>query len=517
MRILPIGIQDFEELRENDYVYVDKTRLMWELIGSGKFYFLSRPRRFGKSLLISTLKELFQGKKQLFEGLYIYDKWDWNKTYPVIHLDFAQIGYKSDCELSSSLLDFVNEVASNYGVTLSNSTLNSRFAQLIKRLQEKAGEKVVILVDEYDKPLIDNLEKKEVFPDVKRTLYDFYQVIKASDGHLKFVFLTGVSQFSGPNNLNNITIDAEYSSICGYTQKELESNFIEYIEEAGKYLEINYDEMIRMIKHWYNGYSWDGKSFVYNPFSTLLFFDNKKFRSYWFATGTPTFLIEQIRERDDLEAFTKPEIVGENSLIGKGYENIESIALLFQTGYLTIKNKKIENNKPQYTIDFPNMEVEKAFLGSLMKEYCFREPNEINRINEKIAKALIEKSCEDLRRSLTELFANIPYDLTTKKESYYHSLFLIAAKLSGFEISAEEHTYKGRIDAVLKKDDNVIVVEIKYNKDNTTDKVIVEAIEQIRDKKYYEKYIGSDESLLAIVFNDKKEIGCKFQTLAAKP
>jgi hypothetical protein len=520
MKALPIGIQDFEKLRNANAVYVDKTKHIWNLVATSTVYFLSRPRRFGKSLLVNTLEELFQGKKQLFEGLYIYDKWDWSKTYPVIHLDFAGMAYSSAEELKFSLSKFLELEAKRNNVEIDKELpLSMKFIQLIERLQEKAGEKVVILVDEYDKPLMDNFEKKEVYLDIKRTLHEFYQVIKLSDKHLRFVFLTGVSKFSGLsvfsglNNLNDITMNYKYATICGYTQEELESNFKEYIEEAGKYLEINYDETIRMIKHWYNGYSWDGKLFVYNPFSTLLFFDNKKFEEYWFETGTPTFLIEQIKKNNDLNFFTKGIKTESNSLRRYGSDKVETIALLFQTGYLTIKKEEATKGITQYTLDFPNIEVKAAFLDSLVEEYCFRESNGIKGINESIAKALKEKSSEGLQKSLTELFANIPYDLATKKESYYHSLFLVAARLSGFETIAEEHTDKGRIDAVLKKDNNVIVVEIKYSKDNKTDKIIKEAMEQIKDKKYYEKYIGSDISLLAIVFDFKKEISCRFQSL----
>jgi hypothetical protein len=252
---------------------------------------------------------------------------------------------------------------------------------------------------------------------------------------------------------------------------------------------------------------------VYNPFSTLLFLENRKFEGYWFETGTPTFLIEQIRKNNDLNLFIKSKKVGSDSLRGYGSDNIGTIALLFQTGYLTIKKEEIKSNSPQYTLDFPNMEVETAFLGSLMRAYCFRKPNEVNEINERIAKALKEKNSEELKRGLTELFANIPYDLTTKKESYYHSLFLLAARMSGYETEGEVHTDKGRIDAVLKKDNSIIIVEIKYSKEKTIDKMIKEAMAQIIDKKYHEKYVYSKISLLAIAFGDKKEIGCEFQTL----
>jgi hypothetical protein len=282
-------------------------------------------------------------------------------------------------------------------------------------------------------------------------------VIKASDEHLRFVFLTGVSQFSGLsifsglNNLNNIAMNSKYSCICGYTQEELESNFKEYLQDMSETMDVSIEELLSKIKYFYNGYSWDGKKFAYNPFSTLLFFENKRFDNYWYGTGTPTFLIEQIKKRDDLESFTESREVGIESLKGDGSDNIEMTAVLFQTGYLTIKKEKIIEDELKFTIDFPNFEVRRAFLSRLMKEYAFRESEEISGINKKIGEALKVKDDKSLERNLRELFANIPYDLKTEKESYYHSLFLLAARMSGYEVEGEVHTDKGRIDAVLKK------------------------------------------------------------------
>jgi hypothetical protein len=392
-----------------------------------------------------------------------------------------------------------------------------KFAQLIKKMHEKGGERVVILVDEYDKPLIDNLSKKEVYPEVKRTLHDFYQVIKASDEHLRFVFLTGVSQFSGLsifsglNNLNNITMNSKYASICGYTQEELESNFKEYIGSVSEAMDTTKGEVLLAIKRWYNGYSWDGKTSVYNPFSTLAFFRKKEFENYWFATGTPTFLIEQIKKKNDLRVFIKPKIVDSSSLRGRGDTKIEDIALLFQTGYLTIRKKELENNRAQYTLDFPNMEVREAFIGNLLEEYTEKEYPEVQDINKRLEKALRDRDEKGLQRSIVELFANIAYDLETKRESYYHSLFLLSGRLSGYEVESEVHTDKGRIDAVLKKGKDVLVVEIKYGKGSKIEELLKEGMKQIKERKYYEKYGGSEVSLLAIAFGDNREIGCKFE------
>jgi hypothetical protein len=467
-------------------------------------------------LLISTFKELFKGNKQLFEGLYIYDKWDWSKTNPVIHLDFAEIAYKTPNILENSLLEFINSTALNYSIELINSQLQTRFAELIEKVHKKVGERVVILVDEYDKPLIDNLNNKEVYPEVKRALHDFYQVIKAKDAHEKFVILTGVSQFSGLsifsglNNLNDITMNIEYGTICGYTQGELESSFKEYIENTAEAMSLSKEELLGKIKYFYNGYSWNGKTYVYNPFSTLLFFSNKEFKGYWFETGTPTFLIEQIKKRNDLESFAKSQKVGMDSLRGDGSDNVETTALLFQTGYLTVKKKWLTERGSIYTLDFPNFEVKNAFLTSLIKAYVNKESREVERASENICENIKRRDSKGLEDSLRILFANIPYDLYIGKEKYYHSLFLMMMRVVGYEVEGEVHTDKGRIDAVLKKEKEIIIVEIKYSKEMSTGEMIEEALNQIKERKYYEKYEGNDVSLLGIAFGDKKEIGCKF-------
>jgi hypothetical protein len=431
-------------------------------------------------------------------------------------LDFTELGYSSINVLNNSLEDFITRTAMEYAIDFISRGTPDKFSELIEKLHEKRGEEVVILVDEYDKPLIDNLNR-EVYSEVKRTLHDFYQVIKAKVKHERFVFLTGVSRFSGLsifsglNNLIDITMESEFGTICGYTQEELESNFKEYIENAAEEMGLNKKELLSEIKRWYNGYSWDGKTFVYNPFSTLAFFSNKEFKDYWFATGTPTFLIEQIKKRNDLEIFIEAKVVNSSSLRGRGDTNIENIAMMFQTGYLTIKKKEIIEYEPRYTIDFPNMEVKKAFLSRLMAACARKSQEEVDNIRGKIIKALKEKRAEELQRGLVELFANIAYDLITQKESYYHSLFLVAGVLSGYEVEPEVHTDKGRIDAVLKKGKEVIVVEIKYGKGSKVGELLKEAMEQIKDRKYYEKYGGSEVSLLAIAFGDNKEIACKFE------
>jgi hypothetical protein len=324
---------------------------------------------------------------------------------------------------------------------------------------------------------------------------------------------SGLSIFSGLNNLNDISMNYKYVTICGYTQEELEITFKGYIEEAGKHLNMSYEETLDTIKYWYNGYSWDGKTYVYNPFSTLLFFENKEFKEYWYKTGSPTFLIEEIAKKNGLDKLIQGSVI-KSFLADIDYERTPSIDLLFQTGYLTIKSKEIKKDElPEYTLDFPNMEVRKAFSSSLLVAYTNKETHEIGDISKRIRKAIEGKDGEELKEALTELYANIPYDLHIGKEKYYHSLFLILARLCGFEVNAEEHTDKGRIDAVLKKEGKTTIVEIKYGNDVSTDKLVEEAIKQIREKKYSEKYGKKDVSLVGIGFGKEKEIGCKFEEM----
>jgi ERCC4-type nuclease len=518
MKQLPIGLQTFEDLRKGNGIYVDKTKEIYKMLKElTKFYFLSRPRRFGKSLLISTLKELFKGNKEIFEGLYIYDKWDWSKQYPVIHLDFTELAYDSPERLKNSLSDFITKTAIEYSIELISSEIESRFAEVIEKLHKSRGEQVVMLIDEYDKPMIDSLNKaKEVHQEIKETLHNFYQVIKGSDEHIKFMFMTGVSKFSGLsifsalNNLNDITMNNKYVSICGYTQEELEGNFKEHIESTAESMGKSKEELLREIKYWYNGYSWDGKVSVYNPFSTLKFFDNKKFQGYWFETGTPTFLIEQVEKMGEVESLVGVQKVSAEVLKGPDNEEMEPISLMFQTGYLTVMKEEIEERELVYSIDFPNYEVRKAFLTRLVAVCARKTQKDTEGIRKKIKEAIKKEEGEKLEESLVELYANIPYDLHIGKEKYYHSLFLLTMKLIEYEVEGEVHTDKGRIDVVLRREKEVIVVEIKYGENKQVKKMLEEAMKQIRDKKYYEKYMGKEVSLLAVAFGQNKEIICKF-------
>lgn len=370
MKKLPIGIQTFEKMIDGEFLYVDKTRGIFEMITSGQYFFLSRPRRFGKSLLVSTLKEIFSGNKELFKGLWIYDKIDWEK-YPVIHIDFSKISYKTTDLLEKSLEKTVRKIGKKYNIHLDeNCDYKNAFSDLIEEVA-KIG-KVVILIDEYDKPIIDKISQPEIAMGNRDVLREFYAVIKASDEFNRFAFITGISKFSkvsvfsGLNNLIDITINETYSTLLGYTQEELLRDFGDRLErialEEGKPQEELVDEM----RTWYDGYSWDGKRFVYNPFSVLNFFYKEQLGNYWFDSGTPSMLITLIKESDidvkQLESYKAGETVFNSFDI----DRLHIFSLLFQTGYLTIKEvEPVETGKSLYVLSYPNLEVKESFMELL--------------------------------------------------------------------------------------------------------------------------------------------------------
>ncbi|MDR0605785.1 MAG: ATP-binding protein [Bacteroidales bacterium] len=512
---LPIGTQSFSKLRREGCVYVDKTEHIYKMVSTGgSIYFLSRPRRFGKSLLISTLDELFSGHKELFEGLYIYDKWDWTQQYPVIWLDFGKRSFDSQEELKISLDDFVNAMADKYQLTLRERTLNGKFGELIEKIAQSTRKKVVVLVDEYDKPIIDHLSNIEVLNTNKKILHNFYSVLKASDKYIRFILLTGVSKFSGLsvfsalNNPDDITLDWKYVSICGYTQEELEYYFTDYIDEVADYENISRDELLDKIRTWYNGYSWDGKTAVYNPFSTLLLFSKNKFDNYWFRTGTPTFLIEVLKSRNQIKPVL--EAIETDSSAFDSYDpvNIGEIPLLFQTGYLTIKHIKRIADQEIYTLAFPNLEVRNSFFKYLLNAYSNYPPEQIQPLTFKMQQQIHNGDVSGLQQNLQLLLAHIPNNLHIPKEAYYHSLFLLLMKVLGFDIQGEIPTNIGRIDAVWHQPDLTVVSEIKYHSEKDIDTLLQEAMTQIHDRKYYEAYLDKKVILMAIAFTGK-EVKCE--------
>ncbi len=482
MKKLPIGIQNLPEIIENNYVYVDKTEYIYRLF-TGKYYFLSRPRRFGKSLLLSTLKEIFSGNRELFQGLWIYDQIAWEK-YPVILIDFSIITHANGGEdFAKNINFFLDMTAKDYVFSLEAQQTKEKFYELFKKLSQKYG-KIVLLIDEYDKPIIDHIENLEQANSNKEVLAGFYEVIKNIDSFLNFVFITGVSKFSKVslfsrlNNLEDITLNKDLAAICGYTQIELEENFAAYLEVLQQENHLEKAKLLTKIQKWYNGYSWaGGQQRVYNPFGILNLFKSKEFHNYWFGTATPTFLIKLIKDQkiivEDFEGYQ----AGEEIFDSFDLEKLDPGALLFQTGYLTIK--KVRNRL--VTFSYPNFEVKESFLVHLLAAFTNNYPSKIKPIYLTMLEDLAEENFAKFQRAVTALFAGIPSHLHLEQESYYHSLCYLLLALLGAEIALEENTDKGRIDAVLELKQLVYIIEFKMD-------TAREAMQQIKDRRYYEKY-----------------------------
>ena len=361
LRKYPVGLQSFREIREGGYVYVDKTEIIHRLVEMGKYYFLSRPRRFGKSLLVDTMEELFSGSEELFRGLWIHDKWDWAKTHPVIHFNFADMGGRT-LGLETAIYRGLADNAARLSVSLSDTSYDQQFKELIQKASVKG--QVVILIDEYDKPLIDYLDDTAQLDANRSVLKNFYSVLKGRDADIRLLFMTGVSRFSRVsvfsdlNNLRDITINAQFGTIAGISQTELERDFAIEIREIGK----DRPDILAAIKEWYNGYWWRGPERVYNPFSLLNYMADPVFRNYWYVTGTPTFLIDQLRRLNiaDMDGVR----ISEHALADFNTDNPEPAPLLFQTGYLTIKETK--GTGQVFVLGYPNREVKESLLDGLL-------------------------------------------------------------------------------------------------------------------------------------------------------
>lgn len=371
MRKYPIGLQDFREIIEGGFLYVDKTRLIHAMIDSGKYYFLSRPRRFGKSLLLSTIKEIFTGGKELFKNLWIENNWNWERTHPVIHLRLSKINYQK-LGLYDALNKELDTIAKELRIALEETNLKDKFEELIRKAATR--DKVVILIDEYDKPIVDYLNNIPKAKENRAVFRSFYSVLKDSDEYIRLLLITGVSKyakvsiFSDLNNLRDITLSPQFASLAGITQEELETNFAQEISE----MQWANPDILTEIRKWYNGYSWNGRDRVYNPFSLLNFMADRIFRNFWFQTGTPTWLVNHIKENKEFE-FENVEL-GENALSNFDIEKLESIPVLFQTGYLTIKS--YDPAYQIYKLDYPNQEVKSSLLDYLLSAYNYTAPGE---------------------------------------------------------------------------------------------------------------------------------------------
>jgi len=507
MKLLPIGIQTFEKIRNSNYYYVDKTMFVKKL-EEGGYYFLSRPRRFGKSLFLDTLKEAFSGNKELFKGLYLYDNWNWEKRYPIVRFDLSQAYPDTEKNLIESLKSFLDDIAKLHHIKLTKKLIPLKFQELIQKLYEKYNQKVVVLIDEYDKPILDVIEDIEKARRNRDILKKFFEILKPSDPYLKLVFLTGVSRFSkvsifsGLNQLNDITVDPSFATVCGYTQSELESVFEDSLKDFDK----------EKVKQWYNGYAWLGER-VYNPFDILLLFDKKMFKPYWFETGTPTFLIKLLQKKK----YYIPEIenleVGDEILSNLDVDNIRIENLLFQSGYLTIKEFKEKYGI--YTLSYPNLEVRKSF-NSYFLTYIIEDISAKYKTDIGLIEAFENKQVEKLKDILHRFFASIPHDWYRKNdidsyEGFYASIVYALFNGAGLSVIAEDNTNKGQIDLSVFNQDSVYIVEFKV----VEDKEEHSTLKQIKEKKYYEKYMSkyNEIYLIGIEFSkkDKNIVGFEWE------
>jgi hypothetical protein len=506
MKYLPIYTSSFEPLISNNYIYVDKTRDIYRLFSEGNkhYYFLSRPRRFGKTLLISTLKELFLGNRELFKGLWIESSdWQWEK-HPVIHLDFGSIAHNTVEQLTSSFSWNLTTIARSYEIDVSEApTPQDKFKELVVQLAKK--QKVVVLIDEYDKPILDHLKDIEQAKAQRDALKSFYDVLKGLDEYLRAIFITGVTKFaktslfSGLNNLNDITIDPKAAALLGYTQQEIVTHFTEYAVALAKDAKIPLETALHDIKTWYNGYQFSEQPIkVYNPFSVGYCLEKKKFSNYWYESGTPTFLINMLRSQySELEDIRELEI-DTDSLGAFDIEQIPLIPLLFQAGYLTFSSYNDETKK--FKLNYPNFEVAASFKRFLVMSLAYTDRITVDTSRSKLVRALKQQDLAVFCKVLQALFSHIPYTLHIDKEAYYHSLFQFLMSLLALEAHSEVITNQGRIDTVIAIDDLLYIFELKLNKP------ISKALEQIEERKYYERYSLHHKNiiLVGLVFNTKE-------------
>ena len=493
-RRLPIGIQTFRKIRQEDCYYVDKTAYIRRLLDEGTHYSLSRPRRFGKSLFLDTLKELFEGNQGLFAGLHIHDRWDWSVRYPVLQLDFGRGNFKESGYVKANLMAQLDAVERRTGVASDYATEPERFAHLLELLHDHAGQPVAVLINEYDKPILDALE----VPDIARANRDFlrglYAVIKASDAHVRFTFITGVSKFSkvslfsGLNNLTDITLEPSYSALCGYTDADLDAVF------APELPGLDRDQ----IRDWYNGYSWLDDEKVYNPFDILLLFRRRRFAAYWFETGTPTFLVETLCQRH-IRSLDLDGMESSDELLSTfDVDDMATEALLFQTGYLTIIDAKDRGGRWFYRLGYPNREVRQSLNESLLR-YLVQDATRQTANSGQLYDLLEANDFDGLQTLFHAFFASIPYEWYTNNdiaryEGYYASVFYSYFASLGMDIRVEDSSNHGRTDMAVLFNSHVYLFEFK----------VVElasagaALAQLQERRYADKYRALEQPIYLI-------------------
>jgi hypothetical protein len=493
---LPIGLQNLREMRTQGYAYVDKTPFVAQLAEQGKYYFLARPRRFGKSLFVDTLAEAFAGSRELFVGLYLENHWDWSHSYPVLRFDFSPGVLPDRALLDETLLSQVRGHQERYGLPWREQPVHLALTDLVERLHQTTGQPVVLLIDEYDKPILDNLQSPEQARVMREGLRNFYSVIKRLDPHLKFVLLTGVSKFSKVslfsdlNNLKDMTLDPRVATLCGYTENELTTTFAESLDG------VNLDE----VRRWYNGYNFLGEP-VYNPFDILLYLDSRQFKPYWFESGTPTFLIELMRARQ-IYLPALENLWLEEELLGRfDVETIEPETLLFQTGYLTIQEQIWEFDTYRYRLGYPNHEVRVSLPRAVLNRYV---PDLMakEQTRDRLARALKQDDPAALENAFHAFFASIPHNWYRKNnlvsyEGYWASLVYCLFAALGVETRAEEVSHRGQVDLVIQYQGRLWLLEFKVDGGNDGQG----ALDQIKSKGYHQRYAGQPVTLIGIDFN----------------
>jgi hypothetical protein len=517
-RKLPIGIQTFREIREEGYYYVDKSGMAVDLAETGKYYFLSRPRRFGKSLFLSTLKELFEGNRELFEGLAADTRWDWRTKFPVIRVSFSDGVLRNRLELDQRISDILRVNREALGLQMPASLpvtdIAGSFSELIRQAHQLTGQRAVVLIDEYDKPILDNITDSAIALEMREGLKNLYSVLKGADEHLKFAFLTGVSKFSkvslfsGLNNLTDITLDPSYSAICGYTDDDVDTVFALELGDLDR----------EEVRRWYNGYNWLGTS-VYNPFDLLLLFRNREFRPYWFETGTPTFLVQLLLQRQQFTPDMSRIVAPEALLSTFDVDNISVEALLFQTGYLTIDHVRRLPGLVQITLRYPNLEV-RTSLNAVLLQNMTDDPARYSIHAARLYDLLLAQDFTGLQALFHAFYAGIPHDWYRKNalsgfEGYYASVFYSYFAALGLDIRLEDTTNKGRIDMAVLFNAQVYLFEFKVVELTPEGR----ALQQLQTQGYADKYQARGEPihLIGVEFSKASRNIVGFEVLTLPP
>ncbi len=498
---LPLGLQDFRGIIEGGYKYIDKTEYIHRIATGGKYNFLSRPRRFGKSITIATLQELYSGSKELFRGLWIEDKWDWSRKHPVIRLSFTGIGF-AESGLPKAMHYQLDKLIREQGLPPANeANLSAKFEYLIQTLGQI--NKVVVLIDEYDAPIIHFLGKDVAKAyENREILREFYTVLKNNDAALEFVFLTGVSKFSkvgifsGLNNLTDLTMQSDYATMLGYTQRELEENFVEEIDAASLKLQMTRTDLLDKIRLWYNGYRFEESAeTVYNPVSCNLFFYEKKFENFWFATGTPTFLINLLKQEGlyDIEHQEHAQLDFDSFEL----EDLRAYGLLYQTGYLTIKSR---NEFGLYILDYPNHEVKNSMYAYLLEAFGGVRKGQGLVVAIHLERAFYANDLEQVIRILQAMFKGLPHLLHEKyPEKFYHAAIHLLFNYMGLRVQSEVMISDARADCVVETDVHVYILEFKLDKSAQV------ALDQIKLKKYHQAYWEKGKKVIGLGVNFSSE------------